>query len=103
MYKRQGIDERVAEATHADRVSVGSYVMTGGELPAMMVADSVVRELPGALGNRSSLELTRVAGGAVYTRPQSFEYNKEHYSVPDVLRSGNHRDIDTYRKKTRDV
>lgn len=99
----EGIDERVVEATRADRVSVGSYVMTGGELPAMMVTDSVVRELPGALGNRSSLEHTRVAGGAVYTRPQSFEYKGVEYSVPEVLRSGNHQDIDTYRGKTRDT
>ena len=93
----EGIDERVAEATGAEHVSVGSYTLTGGELPAMMIVDSVAREIPGVLGNADSREDTRVAGGKVYTRPAALSYDGKEYHVPDVLLSGHHSRIDRYR------
>ena len=97
----EGMDERVVPATGADRVSVGPFVLTGGELPALLVADAVAREVPGVLGNERSLEDTRIAGGRVYTRPDVFEYDGGSYAVPAVLLSGNHKEIDGYRKGTR--
>ena len=94
----EGIDERVAVITGAEHVSVGPYTLTGGEIPALIVIDALSRHIPGVLGNESSREETRVAGGSVYTRPQVLEYKGEAYTVPDVLVSGNHRDIDQYRE-----
>ena len=93
----EGIDERVAEATGADHLSVGSFTLTGGELPALVVADAVAREIPGVLGNKLSCEDTRIAGRKVYTRPESLEYEGKTYQVPAVLRSGHHKKIDAYR------
>ncbi len=97
----EGIDERVADATGADGVSVGSFILTGGEIPALLVADAVARELPGVLGNRMSHENMRIAGGKVYTRPESFVYDGKTFSVPAVLCSGHHKNIDTYRENTK--
>ena len=94
----EGLDERVAEATDAERLSIGPYTLTGGELPAMLVADAVIRFLPGVLGNADSPEETRVAGTKVYTRPDSFRYDGKEYIVPEVLRSGHHARIDAYRQ-----
>ena len=96
----EGIDERVAVITDAERISVGPYTLTGGELPALIVVDAVVRHIPGVLGNDSSREEARVAAGAVYTRPQEVEYGGKRYAVPDVLLSGHHREIDRYRGET---
>ena len=94
----EGIDERVAEATEAEHVSIGAYTVTGGELPAMSIVDAVAREIPGVLGNESSREDARIAGSKVYTRPESLTYNGKVYRVPKVLLSGHHKNIDTYRK-----
>lgn len=94
----EGIDERVALIAQAERISVGPYTLTGGEIPALIVVDAVSRHIPGILGNESSREETRVAGGSVYTRPQVITYQGKEYAVPDVLVSGNHKDIDTYRE-----
>ena len=93
----EGIDERVAEATEAERISIGPYTLTGGEIPAMAVIDAVVREIPGVLGNPRSCENTRIAGNKVYTRPESIDYKGKKYTVPEVLRSGHHGQIDAYR------
>ena len=98
----EGIDERVAEATDAEPVSVGAYTVTGGELPAMLVIDAVAREIPGVLGNSVSREDARIAGGKVYTRPEILEYQGKTYRVPEVLLSGHHKNIDTYRSSTLD-
>lgn len=94
----EGIDERVAEITDADYISIGDFTLTGGELPAMIIGDAVAREVYGVLGNEKSLENNRVAGGKVYTRPESIEYKGSTYSVPDVLLSGNHKEIDEFRE-----
>ncbi|MCY4576882.1 MAG: tRNA (guanosine(37)-N1)-methyltransferase TrmD [Candidatus Kaiserbacteria bacterium] len=94
----EGVDERVAEATNAEHVSIGDYILTGGELPAMSIIDATARELPGILGNETSREDARVASRKVYTRPESLEYEGKTYSVPEVLRSGHHKNIDEYRQ-----
>ena len=96
----EGMDERVAVATGADRVSVGPFVLTGGEIPALLVADAAAREIPGVLGNEYSCEDARIAGSEVYTRPEVIGYGGEEYAVPSVLLSGHHKHIDEYRKGT---
>lgn len=95
----EGIDARIKEVFPMRDISIGNYVLTGGELPALVVIDAVVRRIPGVLGNESSLEETRIAGKEVYTRPECFEYGKKEYCVPEVLKSGNHKEIDEFRGK----
>jgi tRNA (guanine37-N1)-methyltransferase len=97
----EGIDARVKEIWNAEEVSIGNYVLTGGEIPAMVVVDTVSRFVPGVLGNTASLEEDRVASSDVYTRPESFTYKKKTYTVPPVLLSGNHKEIDTWRDANR--
>ena len=98
----EGMDERAYD--YADeRLSIGDYVLTGGELPAMVVADSVVRLLPGALGDEMSNVdesfATQACGGLLeyeqYTRPATFNGS----NVPDVLLSGDHAKVDAWRRK----
>ncbi|HEY6243055.1 MAG TPA: tRNA (guanosine(37)-N1)-methyltransferase TrmD [Pyrinomonadaceae bacterium] len=102
----EGVDERVAEALVTDEISIGDYVLSGGEPAAMVVVDSVVRLLPGALGSDTSAVFESFSEGILdyphYTRPTDFEGMK----VPDVLLSGNHAEIERWRrdaalKKTR--
>jgi tRNA (guanine37-N1)-methyltransferase len=97
----EGVDARVKQALNAEGVSIGNYVLTGGELPAMVVVDSVTRRLPGVLGDDTSVEERRIAGGEVYTRPERIRFGGKEYVVPEVLRSGHHREIDTYRRLTK--
>ncbi len=97
----EGIDDRVSDATDAERISVGPYTLTGGELPALILADSIAREIPGVLGNLDSLESRRVAASKSYTRPKIFEFNGRKYKVPDILLSGDHKNIDKFRGNTR--
>ncbi|MFT5281018.1 MAG: tRNA (guanine37-N1)-methyltransferase [Flavobacteriaceae bacterium] len=94
----EGIDSRVLEITQAQELSIGSYVLSGGELPAMVVIDSVSRKVPGVLGNSESLEESRNAARLMYTRPESFTHEKKTHSVPEVLLSGNHKNIEQWRK-----
>ncbi|MAZ56650.1 tRNA (guanosine(37)-N1)-methyltransferase TrmD [bacterium] len=95
----EGIDARVKKALRAEEVSVGNYVLSGGELPAMTIIDAVAREIPGVLGERSSLEDRRVTSGEVYTRPDTVIYGSKKYVVPKVLLKGNHKEIESYRRK----
>lgn len=94
----EGIDERVM--TLVDRtISIGDYVLTGGELAAMVLVDSVVRLIPGVLGGETSAEKESFSDGATlehphYTRPEEFRGMK----VPDVLLSGNHAQIEKWRE-----
>lgn len=95
----EGYDERVVEYVD-ELISIGDFVMTGGELPAMSVADAVVRLLPGVLGGETSAELESFSDGENiehphYTRPESFRGKK----VPKVLLSGNHAEIEKWRKQ----
>ncbi len=94
----EGVDERVATITKAEKISVGPYVLTGGELPAMIVADAVSRQVPNVLGRAESLEEDRVASPEVYTRPPEFTYKKKKYKVPPVLLAGDHKKIEAWRK-----
>lgn len=93
----EGIDARVKKVLKAEEVSVGDYVLTGGELPALTIADAVSRHIPGVLGKGESLEDTRVASGEMYTRPEVLEWKGKKYRVPKVLLGGNHKDIEGWR------
>lgn len=94
----EGIDARVKKIFKAEELSVGPYVLTGGELPAMIVVDSVARQIEGVLGNFDSVEEGRTASPEVYTRPEIFVHKGKKYRVPRVLLSGHHRDIELWRE-----
>jgi tRNA (guanine37-N1)-methyltransferase len=94
----EGIDSRVKEILKAEEVSVGDYVLTGGELPALSIIDCVSRQIPGVLGTFESLEEERVSSGEMYTRPAEFIYKKRKYEVPEVLQNGNHKDIEEWKR-----
>ncbi len=93
----EGIDARVKEILGAEEVSVGDYVLTGGELPALTIIDSVSRQIPGVLGTFESLEDERPTSGVTYTRPEVLTYKKKKHPVPEVLLNGNHAEIDKWR------
>lgn len=95
----EGIDERVKKIFKAEKISIGPYVLSGGELPAAIAVDSVSRHIPGVLGKAESLEEKRQFGAPVYTRPEVFEWQGKKYKVPKVLLSGNHKKIEEWRKK----
>jgi tRNA (guanine37-N1)-methyltransferase len=94
----EGIDARVKKVFKMDEISVGDFVLTGGELPAMILMDSVSRQIEGVLGDIDSLEENRISSPDVYTRPETFKYKGKNYKVPKVLLSGNHKDIDEWRE-----
>lgn len=95
----EGYDERIRQFLVTDEVSIGDYVLTGGELAAMVVIDSVVRLQPGALGNESSAVTDSFSSGLLehphYTRPAEFRG----WKVPDILLSGHHANIERWRLK----
>ena len=96
----EGIDERVKKALKAEEISIGDYVLTGGELPAMVMIDAISRHVSGVLGSAESLEETRQGVGVpAYTRPEVLVYKKKKYAVPSELVSGNHARIDLWRRK----
>jgi tRNA (guanine37-N1)-methyltransferase len=94
----EGIDERVNKMFKTEKITVGPFVLTGGELPAMIIMDCISRQIKGVLGNIASLEEERVSSSEVYTRPEVLEYKGKKYKVPQVLLSGNHKLIDEWRK-----
>ncbi|MDO5591335.1 MAG: tRNA (guanosine(37)-N1)-methyltransferase TrmD [Bacillota bacterium] len=93
----EGIDERVIEEIVTDPVSIGDFVLTGGELPAMMIVDAVSRLVPGVLGNGVSAETDSFQDGLLeypqYSRPEEWNGRK----VPDILLSGDHAKVDAWR------
>ena len=96
----EGVDERVAEFVVDEEISIGDFVLTGGEIPAMLVVDSVTRLLPGVLGNdQSAIEESHSEEGYLefpqYTKPEKFLK----WEVPSVLLSGNHGEIERWRKE----
>lgn len=98
----EGVDERVATYIADEEISIGDYVLTGGELPAMVIIDAVARHIPGVLGKEESLEENRLdVGVPVYTRPESIVIDKKNRAVPSVLLSGDHKKIEQWRKKAR--
>jgi len=97
----EGIDARVKKAFKVEEISVGPFVLTGGELPAMVMIDSISRQVSGVLGDINSLEESRSASPDVYTRPDVVEYKGKKYKVPKVLLSGNHKQIDIWKDEQR--
>jgi tRNA (guanine37-N1)-methyltransferase len=95
----EGIDARVDKILKTKKFSIGDYVVTGGELPAMILIDSISRQLPGVLGKFESLEEERVSSSEVYTRPEILKYKSKNYRVPKVLLSGNHKLIEEWKKR----
>ena len=95
----EGFDERIREHLATDEISLGDFVLTGGEIPAMAVIDSIVRLLPGALGNEQSAKTDSFSTGLLehphYTRPPVFRG----WAVPEVLLSGHHEKIEEWRHK----
>lgn len=93
----EGVDERVAENLVDEEVSIGDFVLSGGELPALVLSESVARFLPGFLGKYESLE--EINGSfPSYTRPEEIKFGKKILKVPKVLLSGNHKDIEEWRR-----
>ncbi|MFA5386182.1 MAG: tRNA (guanosine(37)-N1)-methyltransferase TrmD [Candidatus Paceibacterota bacterium] len=103
----EGVDERIKKAIHdlgfkIQEISVGPYVLTGGELPAMTLIDSVSRQIPGVLGKNESLEERRYGVGVpVYTRPETVKIKSKKYKVPEILLSGNHKKIEEWRRRNK--
>lgn len=95
----EGVDERIRRHLVTDEMSIGDYVLTGGELAAMVVVDAVARLVPGVLGDESSAESESFSSGLLeypqYTRPAQYR----EYSVPEVLVSGNHKEIEKWRRE----
>ncbi len=95
----EGIDERALEEVATDFVSIGDYVLTGGELPAMVMIDAISRLIPGVLNNKDSAEYESFAGNLLehpqYTRPEVYNGRK----VPEVLLSGHHAKIEAWKKE----
>lgn len=100
----KGIDERVRDFLVDEEISVGDYILTGGEIPAMVIADAVVRLLPGTVGKEESLKkesfsdfdtpgIPRMLGFVQYTRPEEYKG----WKVPEVLLQGNHAEIEKWR------
>lgn len=95
----EGIDERVNKVFKTEKISIGPYVLTGGELGAMIMIDVISRQISGVLGNDFSLEERRVSSNEVYTRPEIFKYKNKSYKVPKVLLKGNHQKIEDWKLK----
>ncbi len=103
----EGIDTRINKILKTEQLSVGDFVLTGGELPAMIMIDCISRQIPGVLGNFDSREEERVSSSEIYTRPEiivvqdSKTKKIKKYKVPKVLLSGNHKDIEEWKGKTK--
>ena len=95
----EGVDERVRELAISDEISIGDYVLTGGELAAMVLIDAVVRQIPGVLGAEGAQQRDSHADGLLegphYTRPPEFRG----LGVPEVLTSGHHAEVDRWRRR----
>ncbi len=93
----EGIDSRVAEILGVQAISIGDYVLTGGELPALVIVDAITRRIAGVLPKSESIEESRVSSHEMYTRPAVLEWEGNTYSVPDVLQNGNHAEIEKWK------
>ena|SRR3989344_4962481 len=102
----EGIDARVDKILRQaqdkflkfKQISIGDYVLTGGELPAMILVDCIARQIKGVLGKYESLEEERISTSEVYTRPEVLKHKGRNYKVPKVLLSGNHAKIEEWKK-----
>src|SRR3989344_4806314 len=95
----EGIDARAKKILKAEEVSVGPYILTGGEVPALAIIDATARQIKGVLGTFESLEESRVASHNVYTRPEVLKVKGKPYRVPKVLLSGHHANMDNWKQK----
>ena len=95
----EGVDDRVRKILKAGEYSIGQYTLTGGELPALVMTDAIARQIPGVLGKQESIEENRIASARVYTRPDVLVWNKKTHTVPKVLKTGDHKKIEEWRKK----
>jgi tRNA (guanine37-N1)-methyltransferase len=97
----EGIDARAKKVLKAEEVSVGPYILTGGEVPALAIIDAAARQIKGVLGKFESLEESRVASHDIYTRPEMLKVKRKSYRVPKVLLSGHHAKKDEWKNKRR--
>lgn len=106
----EGIDARVKKIlkanlsrqsviTKVEEWSIGNFVLTGGELPAMVCIDAITRQIKGVLHAEDSIEENRIASHEIYARPEIYEYKGKKYRVPKVLLGGNHKEIEEWRAK----
>ncbi len=103
----EGIDSRVvtilskqkSKAIQFVQISIGDYVLTGGELPTMVMIDCMSRQIPGVLGNFDSREEERISSSEMYTRPEVLIWDKKTYVVPPILLSGDHYKISEWKMK----
>lgn len=94
----EGVDDRVRKILKAEEVSIGDFVLTGGELPALVMTDAIARQIKGVLGAHESVEENRTASPRVFTRPEILIFDKKKHKVPPVLTSGDHKKIEEWRK-----
>lgn len=94
----EGIDARVDKILKTKKISIGDYVLTGGEIPAMILIDCVSRQIPQVLGKYESLEEERISSSEVYTRPEVLKWKNKNYKVPKILLSGNHKLIENWKR-----
>lgn len=99
----EGIDARVKKILKTEDISIGDYVLTGGELPAAILIDCISRQVEGVLGNFDSREEERVSSSEVYTRPEKLVHKGKSYKVPKVLLSGDHKKIEEWKNKAKKV
>ena len=95
----EGLDGRIKKILKAEEISVGPYVLSGGELPSLMALEAISRFIPGFLGKDESLEENRLAPPEQYTRPETLIYKNKKYRTPKVLLSGNHKKIKEFWEK----
>ena len=95
----EGIDARVDKILKTKKFSIGDYVLTGGEIPAMVLIDSISRQVDGVLGNFNSREEERISTSEIYTRPEILVHNNKKYKVPSVLLSGHQKNIEEWKNK----
>jgi tRNA (guanine37-N1)-methyltransferase len=99
----EGIDARVKKILKAESCTIGPYVLTGGELPAMVVIDAIARRVKGVLGSDESVEENRISSSEVYTRPEILLWKGKRYEVPKVLLGGNHKEIEAWKQKSNKI
>ena len=100
----EGVDERVKKILRPEEISIGHYVLSGGELPASVLTDAIARKVSGVLGKEESLEENRLGVGVpVYTRPEVLKYKGKSHKVPKELISGNHKSIEAWRLEHKKV
>lgn len=96
----EGIDARVKKILKPEEISIGNYVLAGGEIPALAVTECIARQISGVLGEELSVEEKReVAPKDTYTRPEEFKYKGKKYKVPKILLSGHHKNIEKFHKE----